>query len=209
MGVCQVVAGLVSKESVQCCPVCHLVGEGNRVARRVNARKAVLHTEYVDDWADAQSLNTEVCGANPGFSAIVKGWDLGPEFMPWAPELLEGDHAKGIGSSTASLSAALELWCVPGVVQAPGCGATERKRKGPGFDQSCMSCGSGLAGGGRVPQVGGEDGDLLSFGVCVQRFGSRMTPSSPSQATMPSASASLRPRACSPATTSSSMQTAA
>lgn len=47
----------------------------------VDAGKAVLHTEYVDRWEEAPALNDEVCGANPGFSSIVKTWDLGPEFL--------------------------------------------------------------------------------------------------------------------------------
>lgn len=51
----------------------------------VDAGKAVLHVEYVDDWDDAPALNDEVCGAFPGFSSIVKGWDLGPEFLPCTP----------------------------------------------------------------------------------------------------------------------------
>lgn len=51
----------------------------------VEAGKAVLHVEYVDDWSDAAALNAEVCGANPGFSSIVKGWDLGREFIACNP----------------------------------------------------------------------------------------------------------------------------
>lgn len=51
----------------------------------VDAGKAVLHVEYVDRWEDAPALNEEVCGAFPGFSSIVKGWDLGPEFLPCNP----------------------------------------------------------------------------------------------------------------------------
>ncbi len=51
----------------------------------VAAGKAVLHVEYVDDWADAPALAAVVCGANPGFSSLVKGWDLGPEFLPCDP----------------------------------------------------------------------------------------------------------------------------
>ncbi len=51
----------------------------------VAAGKAVLHVEYVNNWDDAPALNEAVCGANPGFSSIVKGWDLGPEFLACTP----------------------------------------------------------------------------------------------------------------------------
>ena len=51
----------------------------------VDAGKAVLHVEYVDNWDDAPALNTTVCGANPGFSSIIKGWDLGTEFIACNP----------------------------------------------------------------------------------------------------------------------------
>jgi hypothetical protein len=47
----------------------------------VAAGKAVLHTEYVDRWADAPEKAAEVCGIEPGFSTIVKTWDLGPELL--------------------------------------------------------------------------------------------------------------------------------
>lgn len=44
----------------------------------VQADKAVLHAEYVDDWADAQDKADEVCSVLPGLSTIIKEWDLGP-----------------------------------------------------------------------------------------------------------------------------------
>lgn len=47
----------------------------------VEADKAVLHAEYVDDWADAQDKADEVCGVEPGLATIVKTWDLGPELL--------------------------------------------------------------------------------------------------------------------------------
>lgn len=47
----------------------------------VIADKAVLHTEYVDDWADRQALAAEVCGIEPGLSTIIKTWDLGSELL--------------------------------------------------------------------------------------------------------------------------------
>jgi hypothetical protein len=47
----------------------------------VDADKAVLHAEYVDEWADAASKAEQVCGAEPGLSTIVKTWDLGPELL--------------------------------------------------------------------------------------------------------------------------------
>jgi hypothetical protein len=43
--------------------------------------KAVFHVEYVDDWADAQALADEVCGAEPSLSTLIKTWDLGPEWL--------------------------------------------------------------------------------------------------------------------------------
>jgi hypothetical protein len=46
------------------------------------AGKAAFHVEYVDDWADAPELATEVCGRGPGLSSLIKTWDLGPEFLP-------------------------------------------------------------------------------------------------------------------------------
>ena len=64
---------------------CMAWDECDRLDPFVDTGKAVLHVEYVDDWADAPALNDEVCGANPGFSSIVKGWDLGPEFLPCNP----------------------------------------------------------------------------------------------------------------------------
>ena len=47
----------------------------------VQADKAVLHAEYVDDWSDADARAGEVCGVEPGLSTIVKTWDLGPELL--------------------------------------------------------------------------------------------------------------------------------
>lgn len=47
----------------------------------VQADKAVLHTEYVDRWADAPALADDVCGIEPGLSTLIKTWDLGPEFL--------------------------------------------------------------------------------------------------------------------------------
>ena len=47
----------------------------------VEADKAVLHAEYVDDWADRQAKADEVCGVEPGLSTIIKTWDLGAEFL--------------------------------------------------------------------------------------------------------------------------------
>ncbi|MBX2802956.1 MAG: endo alpha-1,4 polygalactosaminidase [Myxococcales bacterium] len=55
--------------------------ECETLAPFVQADKAVLHTEYVDDWADAPARASEVCGVEPGLSTIIKGWDLGPEWL--------------------------------------------------------------------------------------------------------------------------------
>ena len=44
------------------------------------AGKAAFHVEYVDDWADAEALATEICGVGPALDSLVKTWDLGPEW---------------------------------------------------------------------------------------------------------------------------------
>lgn len=56
---------------------CHFYDECGTLKPFVEANKAVLNAEYVDDLADAKDLASEVCGT-PGFSTIVKDWDLGP-----------------------------------------------------------------------------------------------------------------------------------
>lgn len=43
--------------------------------------KAVFHVEYVDDWADAQSMASEICGAGPDLDTLIKTWDLGSEHL--------------------------------------------------------------------------------------------------------------------------------
>lgn len=48
------------------------------------ADKAVLHLEYVDDWADAEARADAVCGAAPGLDTLVKTWELGPERLACA-----------------------------------------------------------------------------------------------------------------------------
>jgi hypothetical protein len=58
---------------------CAAYDECNTLRPFVKADKAVLHTEYVDDWSDARARADEVCGVEPGLSTIIKGWDLGPE----------------------------------------------------------------------------------------------------------------------------------
>ncbi len=46
----------------------------------VDAGKAVFHVEYVEDWAEAPALADATCGV-PGFSSIVKTWELGAELL--------------------------------------------------------------------------------------------------------------------------------
>jgi len=59
---------------------CYDYDECDTLAPFVDAGKAVFHVEYVDEWADAPAKAAEVCGI-PGFSTLVKGWDLGAEFQ--------------------------------------------------------------------------------------------------------------------------------
>ncbi len=44
-----------------------------------DAQKAILHVEYVDDWANAQSKAESVCGVGPNLDTVVKMLDLGAE----------------------------------------------------------------------------------------------------------------------------------
>lgn len=60
---------------------CETYHECKTLTPFVDADKAVLHAEYVDDWADAADRGSEVCGVQPGLSTIVKTWDLGPEYF--------------------------------------------------------------------------------------------------------------------------------
>jgi len=59
---------------------CHTFEECSRLKVITDADKAVFHTEYVDDWADAEDKAAEVCGIGE-LSTLVKTWDLGPEFL--------------------------------------------------------------------------------------------------------------------------------
>lgn len=59
---------------------CAAYDECGRMKVFTDAGKAVFHTEYVDDWADAEELAAEVCGIGK-LSTLVKTWDLGPEFL--------------------------------------------------------------------------------------------------------------------------------
>ncbi len=60
---------------------CHAYDECDRYEVFADANKAVFHVEYVDEWADADALATEVCGNYPALSTLIKTWDLGPEFL--------------------------------------------------------------------------------------------------------------------------------
>jgi len=42
----------------------------------LNQNRAVFHTEYVDDWSDAQAKADEVCLVKPELDTIIKLWDL-------------------------------------------------------------------------------------------------------------------------------------
>ena len=59
---------------------CVAYNECGRLKTFTKADKAVFHTEYVDDWSDAEDLADEVCGTGD-LSTLVKTWDLGPEFL--------------------------------------------------------------------------------------------------------------------------------
>ncbi len=61
---------------------CYDFDECNRLKTFTDVGKAVFHTEYVDDWADAPELVAEVCGKGPKLSTLVKTWHLGPEYLP-------------------------------------------------------------------------------------------------------------------------------
>jgi hypothetical protein len=60
---------------------CESYDECDAYASFWDAGKAVFHVEYVDDWADAPSLASRVCGLHPMLSTLVKTWDLGPELL--------------------------------------------------------------------------------------------------------------------------------
>lgn len=60
---------------------CMTYDECSELAPFIAADKPVFHAEYVDDFDDAADLAEEVCGQNPGFSTIIKTWDLGPELQ--------------------------------------------------------------------------------------------------------------------------------
>ncbi len=55
---------------------CAAYDECQRLAPFTGAGKAVLHVEYVDAWADAESLADEVCAVGPDLDTLVKTWDL-------------------------------------------------------------------------------------------------------------------------------------
>lgn len=75
------VAELVDWFDLQVNEECAFYNECDTLAPFVDADKAVLHAEYVDDFADAPALAAQVCGVEPGLSTIVKTWDLGPELQ--------------------------------------------------------------------------------------------------------------------------------
>ncbi len=60
---------------------CASYGECDRLEVFTDAGKAVFHTEYVDDWSDAQGLADEVCGTVGELSTLIKTWDLGSEWL--------------------------------------------------------------------------------------------------------------------------------
>lgn len=60
---------------------CHQYDECGAYDAFLDRGKAVFHVEYVDDFADAGDLAGEVCGNYPGFSTLIKTWDLGSEYL--------------------------------------------------------------------------------------------------------------------------------
>jgi hypothetical protein len=59
---------------------CAAYDECDRLTTFTDVGKAVFHTEYVDDWADADALAAEVCWVGERLSTLIKTWDLGPEY---------------------------------------------------------------------------------------------------------------------------------
>lgn len=78
------VEALVDWFDLQVNEECAFYDECHTLAPFVSQNKAVLHAEYVDEWSDAPALAEEVCGVEPGLSTIIKGWDLGPEYLDCA-----------------------------------------------------------------------------------------------------------------------------
>jgi hypothetical protein len=60
---------------------CASYDECDRLAVFTDRGKAVFHTEYVEDWADADALAAEVCWVGERLSTLIKTWDLGPEYL--------------------------------------------------------------------------------------------------------------------------------
>lgn len=60
---------------------CLSYDECERMAVFTERDKAVFHVEYVDDWADAPGLASEICGQAPELDTLVKTWDLGAEWL--------------------------------------------------------------------------------------------------------------------------------
>jgi hypothetical protein len=60
---------------------CVAYDECDRMAVFTGVDKAVFHVEYVDDWAEAEALESEVCGQAPLLDTLIKTWDLGPEWL--------------------------------------------------------------------------------------------------------------------------------
>ena len=55
---------------------CAAYAECGRLDPFLAANKAVFHVEYVNDWGRAAARAGEVCGHHPGFSTLIKHWDL-------------------------------------------------------------------------------------------------------------------------------------
>ncbi|HPM76936.1 MAG TPA: endo alpha-1,4 polygalactosaminidase [bacterium] len=55
---------------------CHVYDECELYDAFIEAGKAVFNAEYVDEWADAEALAAELCGAYPELDTIIKEWDL-------------------------------------------------------------------------------------------------------------------------------------
>jgi hypothetical protein len=60
---------------------CAAYDECSRYRVFTEANRAVFHVEYVDRWRDAEELASDICGVAPGFSTLIKTWDLGSEYL--------------------------------------------------------------------------------------------------------------------------------
>ncbi len=60
---------------------CAAYEECERLTVFTDRGKAVFHTEYVDDWADAPDLADDICGTTGELDTLIKTWELGSEWL--------------------------------------------------------------------------------------------------------------------------------